>query len=109
MAAQNTVFKFVESDTGSTLEITATDDSTGVIIDLTGSTVSLRYRISGAALQTKAMTLDPSPTTGKATYKFLTTELTPGKFVGDVTITDSGSETISSLQNIIFNIKARQA
>ena len=100
-------FKFVESDTGSTLEITAKDDATGVVIDLTGSTVSLRYRIQGGSLQTKAMTLDGDPTTGKATYKFLSGELTPGEFIGDVTITDASTETVSSLENIVLEIKSR--
>jgi len=100
-------FRFVEDDTGSTLEITAKDDATGVVIDLTGSTVQLRYRIQGGSLQTKAMTLDGDPTTGKATYKFLDAELDIGDFIGDVTITDSSAETISSLENIVLEIKAR--
>ena len=102
-------FRFVEDDTGSTLEITAKNDATGVVIDLTGSTVSLRYRIQGGSLQTKGMTLDGDPTTGKATYQFLTGELDVGDFIGDVTITDGASETVSSLENIVLEVKARVA
>ena len=100
-------FRFVNSDTGSTLEVTSKDDATGAVINLTGSTVSLRYRIQGGSLQTKAMTLDGDPTTGKSTYKFASGELSAGEFIGDVTITDSSAETISSLENIVFEIKAR--
>jgi len=100
-------FKFTQSDTGSTLEVTCKNDSTGNVIDLTGATLQLRYKIAGGALQTRSMTLDGDPTTGKATYTFLATELTPGTFIGDVTITDVGSLTISSLENIVEEIKAR--
>ena len=102
-------FKFTQSDTGSTLEITCQNDSTGAVINLTGSTVALRYKIAGGALQTKSMTLDGDPTTGKATYTFLANELTPGTFIGDATITDAGALTISSLENIVEEIKSRLA
>ena len=100
-------FKFTQDDTGSILEVTCKDDSTGAVIDLTGSTVTLRFKIAGGLLLTKTMALDAEPTTGKATYKFLAGELDPGKFLGDVTITDSGGETISSLENIVEEVKAR--
>ena len=100
-------FKFTETDTGSTLEVTCEDDSTGKVINLTGSTVTLRFKVAGGALQTKPMVLDADPTTGKATYEFLTAELVPGTFLGDATITDSGGKTISSLENIVEQIKAR--
>jgi len=101
--------QFVENDTGSVLEITATDDVTGVVINLTGSTVKLRYKIKTALAVEKTMTIDAVPTTGKATYQFLAGELSPGPFRGEVEITGAGGDVTTSLTDIEFNIKPRKA
>ena len=70
-------FKFTELDTGSTLKVTCKDDATGVVIDITGFTVQLLYKIGSSVLQTKTMTITDG-SNGIATYKFLAAELLAG-------------------------------
>ena len=99
--------KFAELDTGSTLEVTCKNDADSSLIDLTGATVKLLYTIARKALETKTMTLDADPKTGKATYKFLTGDLERGEFRGEVEIKDSSEEIITSLNLLVFQIRPR--
>jgi len=102
-------FKFTELDTGSTLEVTCKNEADSVIIDLTGFTeVLLRYKVGTSAMQEKTMTIDGVPTTGKATYKFLTGELLAGggQLTAEVKLTDSGGFTLRSIENLELPVKA---
>jgi len=101
--------KFVELDTGSSLEITAENDATGAAIDLTGFlSVQLRYKVDCSELQVKAMSIDADPTTGKASYKFLAGELlSGGLFTGEVRLTDGSGFVLTSLENIEETVKER--
>jgi len=104
-------FKFTELDTGSTLEVTCKDDATGVVIDLTGFTqILLRYKIDTSAVQEKAMTIT-NAVGGVAEYKFLAAELLAGggNFTGEVRITDGAGFIVTSVNNIVLDVKDRVA
>ncbi len=100
-------FDFVQLDTGSTLRVTCKDSDTEAVIDLTGATLTLRYKIGSAAKVEKTMTLEVPNTAGIATYKFLAAELSNGDLVGEVTINDSGGKEITSIENMVLPIKQR--
>jgi len=100
--------QFVENDTGSVLQVTCTDDDTGAVIDLTGAVLILRYKIKTALAVEKTMVITPPATNGIATYQFLSGELTPGPFRGEVQITDAGVVT-TSLNDIELDIKPRKS
>ena len=102
-------FDFVQLDTGSTLRVTCKDSDTGNVIDLTGATLTLRYKIGSADKVEKTMTLESPNTAGIATYKFLASELSNGDLVGEVTIKDSGGLDITSVDNLVLPIKKRIA
>ena len=90
---------FVSGDTGSKLEVTCKDDDTGVVIDLTGSTVKLKWDDVAGALQTKTMTITDA-TNGIVEYQFLATELIAPQMKFEVEITDSGGFVLHSLELI---------
>lgn len=87
----------VENDTGSKLEVTCKDQGPATVIDLTGATVKLKYRIEDGPLETKTMALGSPTTAGKASYVFLAGELKPGKFRGEIEITDGTGKILTSL------------
>ena len=92
------------------LEVTCKEDATGTVINLTGFTsAKLKYVIGDGALQTKTMTISATPTDGKATYKFLAGELSPGEFRGEVELVDGASFLVTSVNNIKLDIKAKVA
>lgn len=90
---------FVSGDTGSKLEVTCKDDDTGAVIDLTGSTVKLKWNNKAGILQTKTMTITDD-VGGVAEYQFLTDELTAKQMKFEVEITDSGSNVLRNLEAI---------
>lgn len=99
--------EFVAGDTGSKLVATCKDKGTGDLIDLTGQTVRLKYRIAGGALQTKTMTVSSPSTAGKAEYLFLANELAAGEMVGEVEIEDGTGKIITQLDPFRLDIRAK--
>lgn len=101
--------EFTEGDTGSKFKPTCKNNSDGAIINLTGATIKLRYRISKGTLQEKTMTITNSPgTDGVVEYLFLTGELTPGAMEAHVEITKAG-KLITSLGPFKATIRPRFA
>lgn len=96
---------FVSGDTGSKLEVTCKRDDTGAVIDLTGSTVKLKWDDAAGALQTKAMTITDAAN-GIAEYQFLANELFAQQMKFEVEITDSGGKVLHSLELIRENVRA---
>jgi hypothetical protein len=88
---------FVAGNTGSKLHITCKDNDSGSVIDLTGSTVTLKWRSSLGAVTSKNMVIT-SPKTGEAEYQFADSELVAGIMDFDVEIQDSTGNIISSLE-----------
>ena len=102
----NAPVEFVANDTGSALVITAKKQSDRTVIVLTGSTVRLRYSISGATTQVKTMTITDA-VNGVAQYQFLTGELIAGTMKGEIEITDSTSKITTSVVPFVVEVRAK--
>lgn len=95
---------FVAGDTGSKLKVTCQDDDSGNAINLTGSTVKLKWDDADGALQTKTMTITDA-VNGIAEYQFLASELFSRQMKFEVEITDSGGKVLHSLELIRENVR----
>lgn len=98
----------VAGDTNRTLRVTCT--SGGTVIDITGATVVLRWRITTmggkpGALQTANMTLT-TPASGIASYTFTADQLKPGKMTAEVQIT-SGGLVLTSDDVLEYDVRPR--
>jgi len=100
-------YQFVSGDTGSVLRVTCKNDSDNTAINLTGSTVSLRWfdRATDAVI-TKAMTL-VTPASGICSYQFATGELVSPSMSFEVRITDGSSAIIRSLNLIDVDVREK--
>lgn len=103
--------ELVEGDTGSELEVTCKEnDAAQTIIDLTGATVKLRFKILKDAVVVlgvteQTMTIVGAPTNGIAKYVFLGVELPgQGNMHARAVITDSGGKIISQLEPFIIPV-----
>ena len=96
---------FVSGDTGSELEVTCKDDDSGVVIDLTGSTVRLKWLDASDSLQSKTMSIVGAATDGVAKYKFLADELIPPQMHFEVEITDAGGFVLHNLELIRESVR----
>ena len=95
---------FVSGDTGSKLEVTCKRDDTGVVIDLTGSTVKLKWDDAVGALQTKTMIITDA-VNGIADYQFLAAELIAPQMKFEIEITDSGGKILHNIELIRENVR----
>lgn len=87
---------FVADDSASKLSITCKDNDTGVVVDLSGSTVRLRWKNAVGMVITKNMTVT-SPKSGIAEYQFAEGDLTAGMMDFEVEIEDSTGNIMKSL------------
>lgn len=99
--------ELVAGDTASKLVVTCKDNATQSVIDLTGATVRLRYRIDGGALQVKTMTVQTPAANGKADYQWAGGELTAGTLLAEVEITDAAGKVMTSLEPIYLPVRAK--
>lgn len=98
---------FVAGDTGSVHGPVTCKDKAGTVIDLTGASAKLIYRMDGGAKITKTMTVNSPTTDGKVQYQFLTGELVVGVMAGEVEITDSSGDVITELCVFTRRIRAK--
>ena len=99
---------FVELDTGSTLLVICRNQATNGLIDLTGATVKLKYRLNGTgALQTKTMTVNAPGTLGQAQYTFLVADLGADFENAEVEITDAGGLIVTSTDTFHLTVRAK--
>lgn len=96
---------FVSSDTGSTLLVTCTDDAGGVI-NLTGSTIKLRWQEAAGTVADKTMAI-VSAAAGTCSYKFLAGELFAPGMAFELEITDPGGFKLSNVDLITANVRAQ--
>lgn len=100
----------VAGDTGSLHGPVTCVDKAGAIINLTGATVLLKYKITlngvEGSEQVKTMTINAPATAGIAQYQFLAGELTEGIQKGFVHVTDSGGFINSELCKFTKTIRA---
>ena len=96
---------FCSGDTASKLEVTCKDDDTGLVIDLTGSTVKLKWRDAADALQTNTMTITDAPG-GIVEYRFLAGELIAPQMKFETEITDSLGNVLRPFELIRETVRA---
>lgn len=96
---------FVSGDTGSTLLVTCTDDSSAAI-NLTGSTIKLRWQEAAGTVADKTMAI-VSAAAGTCSYKFLTGELFSPGMAFEIEITDSGGFKLSNVDLITANVRSQ--
>lgn len=99
-------YDYVAGDTATKHGPVTCKDKDGAVIDLTGATVRLLYRINAGALQTKNMTVLTPATNGKAEYLFLAGELIAGEMEGSVQITDASSKVVTETCTFFRTIRA---
>lgn len=87
-------YSFVAGDTNSVLTVTCRRSDDNVVIDLSGATVALKWRVDGGTLITKSMTITDAPN-GICTYTFGAGELVAGIMVAEVAVTIAGKVTTS--------------
>lgn len=97
-------YEFVQSDTGSKLQVTCKNDNDNSVIDLSNSTLELKWVDAAGALQTKTMTVTDAAN-GVAEYLFSGSELEAGKMSFEVEITTAG-KVISNLDLIKVTVRA---
>lgn len=89
-----------------TLKVTCKRLSDKSIIDLTGATVRLKFKVNDGSLVTQVMTV-PTPANGQAQYKFATNELTVGEVDAEVEITDVSTNVFTNLIPLHIGVRSR--
>jgi len=97
---------FVAGDRGAKIVAVCADNDTGIVIDLTGKTAQLRYKINEGTLVTKTMTVQSPGTGGKAEYQFDSADLTAGTMEAEVRIQSGLADQITSLNPLYVSIRA---
>lgn len=106
------LFDFVQNDTLSKVDTALIDEDTGVAVDLTGGSVSLRcvfIRPGDGAIsvpQDRIMTVT-SAATGECEYQFQTGELVPGILRIEVSATLASGKVITTKRFTEFTVRAR--
>ena len=96
-------YELVAGDRGRKIVVTVEDAVPGEAMDLTGKTVHLRYRISGAAAELRQMTLlDQLTKRGQAEYLFLQSDLVVGDLVGEIIVQLGQADQLTSLETFIL-------
>lgn len=100
-------YDLVAGDSGSKIRSRCRDNQTKAVLDLTGKTVHLRYKLNDGALVIKTMTvLDPG-TLGEAEYQFGVSDLSAGVLQGEIQIQPGAADQLTSL--LPFSRKVRAA
>ncbi len=101
-------YDFVAGDTGSVLRITCRN-ADGAIIDLTGATVTLRWKDQAGILVERNMTIVGAATNGVAEYQFAAGELYAGRMRFGYRVTDATGNKISSRQLDEYTVRRELA
>lgn len=94
----------VTGDTGSVLELTITDKTTGAAIDLTGATVRVKWRDADGTLVTATATVT-SAAGGLAEYQFTTGQIYAPEMVFEVEVTDSLGDVTTGVDTITKTVR----
>jgi len=103
-------FNYVQGDTGPQLKLTLTDEDTSTATDLTGATVKMHFRASGATsvLYSKTLYINPgTPTLGIALVNWVTGELDydAGTYYGEIEVTKASGQIETIYDTIRFNLR----
>ncbi|MCS6287753.1 MAG: BppU family phage baseplate upper protein [Nitrospira sp.] len=102
----------VAGDTGTVLVATVRNGQDRSLVDLTGASVRLKYRIDGGALVVRPMTIATPPSSGVAQYRFGENELTAAgsgrsSFRGEIEVQDGDGHIATQLVPINLIIRAK--
>jgi hypothetical protein len=100
------MYDFVTNDTVSKLKVTCVKRSDGTPVDLTGSTINLKFRCGPGAIITRAMGVT-SAVNGQAEYTFAVGELQADDLTGEVEITTAGGFIMSSLTFVKHRVRPK--
>ena len=103
-------FNYVQGDTGPQLKLIFTDEDTSTATDLTGATVKMHFRASGATsvLYSKTLYVNPgTPTLGIALVNWATGELDydAGTYYGEIEVTKASGQIETIYDTIRFNLR----
>jgi len=103
-------FNYVQGDTGPQLRLTLTDEDTDTATDLTGATVKMHFKASGATsvLYSKTLYVNPqTPTLGIALVNWATGELDydAGTYYGEIEVTKASGQIETIYDTIRFNLR----
>lgn len=79
-------------------------DQDGVVVDLTGGTVQLKYKIGSGSVQTKSASIT-TPAAGTVEYEFGSSELTSGILKYEWVFTDAASKPFTSSDVFIQEVR----
>lgn len=96
---------FVAGDTGSVVQLNFRNRQSKAIIDLTGKTAKIRFKIDTDAFTEKTMTIT-SATKGLATYQFAAGELKAGTLTVVGVIIDGSGSVITQLDPLTYTVRA---
>jgi len=92
-------YDLTAGDAGSILRVTCKDQETDALIDLTGKTVKLRYKLNGGTLQVKTMTVASPNTDGIAEYQFAPADIpVAGTIEFDIRLNEGAGDQLTSVQ-----------
>lgn len=104
------VIKLIQGDTGPQLKIALTDEVTGAPIDLTGSTVLMYFRESGAITVLETLTASlVSPAAGVCSIAWnpTTLDVPEGTYEGEIEVVFADTTKQSVFQPLIFAIRGK--
>lgn len=98
-------FDFVAADTASKLRVICKDNDTGIVIDLTGATVKLRWRNAGDTATVEVSMNVVDAVNGVAEHRFTTGQLFAGVMIFDVEITGADGYIIHNVNVIDASVR----
>lgn len=107
MAEKSYSYDLVAGDTGTAFKVTLTDAGTGAVLDLTGKTVTMVWRLNGHKRHTAQMTVQVPPTNGVATYVPSANDFPEeGQAVVEFYVADSsGSNRVTTKQTLVLSVR----
>lgn len=100
-------YELVAGDSGAELIVSLVDKTTGGALDLSGKTITLKYSLANASVQTRPMTIVEPPESGQCRYVWQAADLTThGNIEAEVYVNDAqtGLTTVEAFQ---LNVRRR--
>ena len=100
----DSAYSFVADDDASTYRLTCRDNDTNAVLDLTNSTVELRWTDADGNVQTRNMTIE-NAAGGIVSYQFLEGELFAGVMGFEVAVLDAAGDELTSLDVLLERVR----
>ena len=96
---------FVVGDTETKVKFKLRNRTTGDVIDLTGASVTFRYKISTPATKVRTMNVESPATGGVVSYQFVSGDLAAGLLEGEVQAVLSSGKRLTSADTVRYEIR----